>query len=368
MTATIDKYFRDLSDKIGFLELKNIKELYIDYGLNDIPLPIISEDLMLALQNNHLENEVDSKYIIDGMLFSLGVDPDFRYAKDYINVVKNILEAPSKYAVSRSIEAIDKDFERALVFSRAAKILDPKDKFASYTYARLLWRVEVDEKEKSDFIARSIEILEEILAIDPEFGLAYYELANIYAGLGRYMKAMSFYRNTLEKVDIETIKEEIRERMEAIEADALVEEAIQFINRMDYKKALGLLNEAQRNVTRYDVLYYMAVCYMNLEELSLADEYFDLAVKGGADFATLYIDYIFVKYSMGKPVEALALANEAIDKYPADLKIRYNRALIEVELDRIDKAIEDLDFILEYADLSDEFSSQVRMVRNSLSS
>lgn len=367
MTEIINDFFRNKSDKIAFLELKNVKELYIDFGLNDLPLPIISEDLMTALQNNYFENEVESKYIIDGMLFSLAVDPDFTYTKDYINVVENMVGQASKYAVARAMDYLEKDFDRALMYSRAARILDPRDKFASYNYARLLWRVDVNEKEKSAFISESIKILEEVINLDSEFGLAYYELANIYSNVGRYMKAMNFYRKTLEKVDLESIKEEIREKMAAIESDALVEEAIQFINRMDYSKALELLSQAQKNANRYDVLYYMAVSYMNLEELTRADEYFEQAIKGGADFATLYIDYIFVKYSLGKTFDALAIANEAIERYPADLKIRYNRALILVELDMVDKAIEDLDFILEYADLSDEFASQVRLVRDSIS-
>lgn len=362
----IDKYFREKANKLAYLELKNEKEKYIDFGLNDIALPIISDDLMYALQNEHFENEVGTEYIVEGMLYNIGVDPSFKYSQDYINVLRNTVDEPVKFAISKAVASLEKDIERAIILFRAATIVDDTDKFAKYNFARLLWRLDVDEYYKEAFIARSIEDLEDLISTDQDYSLAYYELGNIFRALGEYLKAMSYYRHALELVDVEDVKEEIRGIMKEIEPDALVEDAIYYINRMNYSKAIDLLYEAQKNSSRYDVLYYLAVAYMNQEDFVMAEEYFDRALKGGADFATLYIDYIYVKYSSGQIVDALNLANEALEKYPTDLKIRYNRALIYVELGKTDRAVEDLDFILEYADLSDEFSAQVREVRNSL--
>lgn len=362
----LDKYFRDKADKLAYLELKNEREKYIDYGLNDIALPIISDDLMKALQNNKFENEVDIKYIIEGMIYNIGVDPSFRYTNDYINVLKNIMDDPNKFAVSKAIEIIDKKPEKSLVFFRAATIIDKKDDFALYNLARLLWRLDEEKEIKENFLKISIDYLEKILSRNRDYSLAYYELANIFRALGEFIKSMSYYRKALELVDDETVKEEIRNKMKEIQPDALIENAIYYISKMNYSKAIELLNEVQKNSNRFDALYYLAVSYMNMEDFDNAQEYFDKALKGGADFATLYIDYIYVLYSSGQIYKALDLANDALEKYPADLKIRYNRALIYVELSQIDKAIEDLDFILEYADLSDEFRNQVLQIRNSL--
>lgn len=364
--AYIDKFFRDKSDKLSYLELKNQKEVYVDYGLNDIALPIVADDLMMALQNDHFQNEVSSEYIVDGMLYNIAIDPDFKYVQDYKNVLKNMISDPSKFAVSRGIEYFDKDPERALIFFRAAYLINPEDNYAAYNYARMLWRLDVDEDKKSEFIASSIKILENTINKDDKFALGYYELGNINQALGEYLKSMNYYKNTLERVDLDSVKEEVRMKMKEVEPDALIEDAIYSINRMNYSRAIELLNEVQKNSNRYDALYYLAVCYMNQENFELADEFFEKAVKGGADFATLYIDYIYVKYIKGEVIEALNLANNALEAYPADLKIRYNRALIYVQLDQVDKAIEDLDFILEYDDLSDEFFSQVMTVKQAL--
>ncbi|MDO5026988.1 MAG: tetratricopeptide repeat protein [Tissierellia bacterium] len=362
----IDKYFRSKADKLAYLELKNEKEKYIDFGLNDIALPIISDDLMKALQNNKFDNEVDSAYIVEGMLYNIGVDPEFKYSKDYINVLKNMIDQPTKYAIAKAVSYLDDSMEKSLVFFRAATIIDSKDDFAAYNLARLLWRLDVDKDAKESFIASSIDILEDILQRNSDYSLAYYELANIFRALGEYIKAMNYYRRALELVDEESVREEIRNNMKDIEADALIEDAIHYISKMNYPKALDLLLQVQKNSNRYDALYYIAVSYMNMEDFENSLYYFDKALKGGADFATLYIDYIYVLYSSGQIFEALNLANEALEKYPADLKIRYNRALIYVELSKKDKALEDLDFILEYADLSDEFRGQILEIRNNL--
>ena len=364
--SIIDNYFISQAPKLSYLELKNNEEIYLDYGLNDIPLPIITDDLMHGLQNEKFTNEINIDYIVDGILFNLAVDKDFKYISDYKNIINNLVKEPSKLAIDKGIKAMDTDLERALIFFKAAHELDGKNSFAAYNYARLLWRLDLNKEEKSTFIGEAIKILEKVTIDDPSFALAFFELANINKSIGEYMKSMNLYKKTLALVEEENLKEEIRTKMKEIEPDALVEDAIYFINKMDYGKAIDLLNDANKLVSRYDVLYYLAVCYTNLDQLDLADEFFQKAIDGGADFATLYIDYIFVKYSKHQTEQALDLANQAIDRYPADIKLRYNRGLILAELGAKSKAIEDLDFILEYADLSDEMFNQVMIAKEGI--
>ena len=362
----IDKYFRDKTTKLSYLELKNVKEQYIDYGLNDIPLPIVTDNLMQGLQNAKFENEVSIDFIVEGMLYNIALDNEFKYIDDYKNVLKYILDNPAMYAVNLGIKKLDTSLEEAIILFRAAYILDEKNNYAVYNYARLLWRLDIDEDDRGYYISRSVKLLEQTLVNDSEFALGYYELANIFKAIGEYLKAMNYYKKTLAIVEIDSLQDEIRTLMVEIEPDALVEDAIYFINKMDYSKALEILSEASKKASRFDVLYYMAVCYMNLERLDLAEEYFEKALDGGADFSTLYIDYIYVLYAQGRPEIALDVANEAVEKYPTDIKLRYNRALILVELGASSKAIEDLDFILEYQDLSDEMFNQVMIVKESL--
>lgn len=362
----IDKYFFDKLDKLSYIEIKNNEEKYIDYGLNDISIPIVTDELMKGLQNDHFENEVSLDYMVEGMLYNIAFDEEFIYIKDYKNVLKNIIKNPSNYAISLAADVLDKDLDKSLILFRAAYLLDKENKLAAYNYARLLWRLDEDNNFKQEALLNSIEILEKTINLDPEFALGYYELANIYRSLNQFIKSKNYYQQALNKLQIEDLKEEVRQKMKEIEPDALVEDAVYYINKMNYSRALELLQEANKIISRYDVIYYMAVCYLNSDQLDLADEYFEKSLKSGADFATLYIDYIYVKYLKNQIVNALHLANEAIEKYPSDIKLRYNRALILSQVNKDEKAIEDLNFILEYADLSDEMFNEVMIAKESI--
>ncbi|MGF0040497.1 tetratricopeptide repeat protein [Peptoniphilaceae bacterium SGI.131] len=360
----IEKYFIAKADKLSYIELKNKKSDYRDLGIEDIPLPIIVDDLMDGISKQDFSNKLELKYIVDGMLYNLAIDKDFKYNSDYVTVLNKILKEPETYAVKRGMDFLSQNEDRALVFFRAAFILKDSYAYGAYNYARLLWRVALEEK--SSFVEQSIRILERIIRYDESFVLAYYELGEINLALGDFIKADSFYRKSLQLAEDENVKNEIREKINSIFPDVAVANAIYYINRMDYNKSIEILLDARKNSLRYDIPYYIAVSYVNMEKSDMAEIYFEEAIEKGADFATLYVDYTYVKYVLGKDVEALRIADQALEKYPTDIKLRYNRAIINIELGKYDKANEDFDFILEYQDLSDELFNQIMIIKESM--
>ncbi len=360
----IDDYFLKFADKLSYIELKESSEKYRKLGLDQVSLPIVTDEMMTNILNQDFANQVDLDYIAEGMLINISADPDFKFALDYFHILKNLIDDPAAYAVNKGLFELEKDLDKAILFFRAAYILDPKNIYAAYNYARLLWRVDLEDKE--DFVKEAIGILEDIINDDEKFPMSYYELGIINQATGNYMKSLNFYNKTLRLVDRPELKEEIRESISQVEPSALVEDAIYYINKMDYSRAIERLVEASKNNSGYDIDYYLAVSYMNLGYLDMAERHMDDALKKGADFATLYIDFIYIKYSLGKIEEALVIASQALDKYPADIKIRYNRAMIYIELNQIQKANEDFDFILEYQDLSDELFNQIMIIKENI--
>lgn len=362
----IDDYFLSKTNLLSYIELKNNRDIYIDYGLNDISLPVVTDELMKSLKNQELENEIDLKFIIKGILYNVAIDPEFKFIDDYKNILKNIFDYPAKYAVNLGVSQLDIDLQQALILFRSAYILDQKDKFAAYNYARLLWRLEVKEEDRTIFIGESVDILEAILRLDDRFSLSYYELGQIFSKTGNYIKAISYYKNALLYIEKPEIENEIRTHINEIEPEALIQDAIYYINKMNYTKAIELLHDCLRRVSRYDAYYYLAICYMNIENFEISEEYFEKALKSNADFSTLYIDYTYVKYILGKTDEALQIANTALERFPTDIKLRYNRAIIYISLGKTDKANDDFDFILEYADLSDELFNQIMTIKENM--
>lgn len=364
----INKHFRKNADKLSYIDLKNKTDQYVEYGLNDIPLPIILDEMMEGISSHDFENEINLVYIVNGILFNLAVDPEFLYMQDYKKILNNVLDNPSAFALSKAIKISERDYEKSLLYSRAAFLLDEKNELAAYNYARMLWNMtDVKDEERHVFVEEAVRILERILNYNEKNPLANFELGNISKSTGDYVKANSFYKRAMEAAsDNDLLKDEIREAILKIAPDVAVENAIYFINRMNYSNAIEELMEARKNSSRYDIPYYIAISYMNQENPDLAEQFFEEAIEKGADFASLYTDYVYIKYILNKDIEAVQIANEAIEKYPSEIKLRYNRAIILISQGRKDKAIEDLDFILEYADLSDEMFNQIMKVKESI--
>ncbi len=362
----IDKYFRQKTDKLSYIELKENTYKYNSLGISDIPLPILLDDMVDGIATNNFDNEIKMEYIFNGILLNIAIDNEFLYINDYIDILKRAFEKPSNYAMQKTMENIGIDNEKALLYSRAAFILDEKNELAAYNYASMLWLLEVSKDERHIFVEEAVRILQRILNYNNQNSLANYEMGNISSSTGQYIKANSYYKRALENTDNEELKEVIRDQMQKIAPDVSVEDAIYLINKMNYNNAIIELMEARKNSSRYDIPYYIAISYMNQEDLQMAEKFFEEAIDKGADFATLYTDYVYLKYILGKTLEALKIADGAIEKYPTELKLRYNRAIINISLKRFDKANEDFDFILEYSDLSDEFYNQIMKIKHQM--
>lgn len=359
----IEKYFRKQSNKVSFVELKIENERYKEFGLVGIPLPLIVEEMVEGISSKDFENQIDLKYIVKGIFYILAIDPEFLYISEYKNILSKTIKEPSKYALSLMNDMISKNSEDAILFARAAFLLDEKNELAATYYANFLWKLDVSKEEKHIFVEQSVRILERILHYNENSAPANYELGNIFSNTGDFIKANSFYVRALNSAEDEYVKEDIRSNIERIAPDVAVENAIYYINRADNSNAIEILMEARKQSNRYDISYYLAIAYMNQENIQLAEQFFEEAIEKGADFAMLYTDYVYVKYILRKFTEAIDIATDALERYPAELKLRYNRAVIYISQNKMKKALEDVEFILEYQDLSDEFFNQVMKLK-----
>lgn len=363
----IDKYFREKANKVSFIELKDRVDTYERYGIKeDIPLPIILDDMMDGIKYENFQNEINIKYILEGMLYMIAIDPEFIYINDYKNIIRKLIDEPSKFALSKALENIDINNEAYIIYTRSAFLLDEKNELAANNYARILWNLDVKEDERHVFVEEAVRILERVLRYNDKSALANFELGNIFSATGDFIKADSYYKRALNNSEVEELEQNIRDRIQKIAPDVAVTNSIYFINKMNYNQAINDLMEVRKNSSRYDIPYYIAIAYMNSNNFEMAEQFFEESIDKGADFATLYTDLVYVKYMLKKDSEAIHLANDAIEKYPTEIKLRYNRAIILISLNKFDKANEDLDFILEYQDLSDEMFNQIMKIKESM--
>lgn len=235
--------------------------------------------MMMGMTNSEFDNEIKIEYIIDGILYMIAIDPEFIYINEYKKILGKLLDNSSKYALLKSVKFYNKNFEKVLLFTRAAFLLDEQNEMAAYSYAKLLWNIDVSKEYKEVFVEQAIRILERILRYNESYSLANFELGNISKATGKFIKANNFYNRALRNAEFEELKDAIRDEMNKIAPDVAVENAIYYINKMDYSTAISELMEARKNSSRYDIPYYLAIAYMNKENPKLAEQFLKNLLK-----------------------------------------------------------------------------------------
>lgn len=384
----VTQYFLKQANRLSFLEIKEHVKLLEDMDISGLPVPVLTDDFLDGLTEGTLEESLDFRYVLRGILVNLAADPDFVYMDRYMQILNKVVEKPAELGIDEGIRTLNKPIvpnrnkdkgltpvseddlaiqlvEDAVLFFRAAHLLDPDDAFATYNYARLLWRVG-GEENRDAFVQASSQLLEELLRKDEKYFLAHYELGNIQQALGMYAKATAYYRKALALTEIPEVQEEIRAAIEGIADDSDLEEALYYINRANYEKAIEYLNQIKSRSSRFDVSYYLGVCFENIAQYPIAIEHFEEARRLGAEFPDLYTNLCYSYNAIGEYQRGINVADEGLEVTPTNVRLRYNRAILLSQVGKRDAAIEDLEEILSYADISDELFSAVMQLRELL--
>ena len=359
----LDSYFIKYTDKLAYIDLKEESKVE---DLKETPLPIYIDDMKEGIETGDFAKEINLEIILEAMLLNIAIDKDFIYKEAYIKILKKYLKDIGGFAANKSIHYEKDNKTKALLAARAGYLLDPNNKYNSYLYARLLWQLayEVDENLESSFIKEALKILQDILKIDDKFQLSYYELGNIYANLGEYIKARSYYNNALRFTEEETAKNEIRNKLISIEDNAEIEQALYYIGKSQYNEAIKTLSKLLSNTKRADAYYYLGVAYQNLGQYEDSIKAFEKSLDHGANFRELYNDYSISLYLYKEEIRALSIIEEGLRKYPQDPRMTYNKIQINLVIGNTAKAREDLEELLTYDDLTDELRENLAIIKD----
>lgn len=364
-----DEYFLKFSKELAYLDLKKEGDHPILRD-KDLPLPIRTFDLLEGIEKDQLEKSIDLSYFLKGMIWNLGIDPDFKYAEKYKEILKESIKEPDRFASQLGMDALKEgNLDHARIAFRAAIVINPENLFAKTHLAQLIFNYalkNLEGKDQKAFILKASSLYEEVLSVQEDNLLANTGLAQLNENLGHFLKAQAYYQRALEAAPNEDIREEVRQAMENIQAEVAIEEGIYYLNRADYDNAIHSFNLAKKDQNRYDVYYYLGTAFQNIENYEQAANNFKIALDKGGDFEDIYNGLVYNLNALGRLNEALAYANVGLKRHPSSLRIRFNRAILYAVSGQKKKALEDIDFLLGYADLSDEFFSQVMSLREEL--
>ena len=349
---TIDKYFKDKTDNLTFIELKENSFVELKgYIIKDhVPLPILTEGLIKGIKEGIYEDEVRIGDIIEGVIYTIGTDSEFPYLDEYKEILYAYDEEIVDYIFYRAIKDLEKEkFDDGCIKLRALLVINPKDVNTIFNYglgieALAKGFIEQNNDNGQSFLDFSTNLFESILEIDEEFALAHYKLGYHYLHSEQYLKASLTWKKfiTLSKDDV--LVQEIRNEIERIDDDVLFETGLTYLIYKDYEKSLNLLLKLMpKYKDNWNLNFSIGRCYIGLELYDLAIEYISEAIELNEGDPDLYNELGIIYYNNGDIIKAIQVFTDGINSCERDLKLFFNRGMSYVVLNEYEKALEDID-------------------------
>ena len=348
----IKEYFKSKTGNVTFIELKD--DITVDikgYPINSyIPLPITTDNLVQELKEGKLEEEVKISHIIEGIIYLMGIDEEFKYMKDYKNILEAYSDKIKDYIFYRGIEFIGKnDYDNGAIYFRALKFIDPNSADGIFNYALALEEMakayfdNEDEKNGLEFLNRSTLELESILDIDSNYALAYYKLGYHYKYFEQYLKAQLIWKKYIPLDKDEIRKQEIRDELEIIEDNVALESGLTYMSYNQFDKALDMfLKLLPRNKEWWELKYLIGVCYKELEDYETAIKFFSESLELHKTESDVYNELGIALFIVGDIAKAIEVFTEGIENISDDYKLLFNRGLGYLQLGELNNAYTDI--------------------------
>lgn len=348
----IDDYLKKYTDEISFIELKDSRALNIEgYSIDDnTPLPVLTEDLVDEIKDGNLDEEIKISHIVEGIIFILGVDSDFKYTDEYMNILDAYDKDINDYIFFKGIRNIESgNYDFAAIYFKALKKFDPKNINGIFNYALALERIAKsfftaeDDETGLEFIKQSTSELESILNIDDSFPLAYYKLGYHYKFYQQYLKARITWDKYLLLDKNELRLQEIRMELENIENDVILETGLTYLSMPDFDKALDEFLKLLPKLEKWwELNYLLGLSYKGLTDYNKAIEYFKIALDQKNDVAEVYNELGITYILIGEIDDAIGVFNDGLEEIQDDYRLFFNRGLAYLQLDKINQAYDDI--------------------------
>ncbi|NLJ97889.1 MAG: tetratricopeptide repeat protein [Tissierellia bacterium] len=369
---TINKYFLDKTDKVSFIELKKGARVDVgDYTIeDDLPLPIVTDTLLKEVNDGAIENEFKASHLIEGIIYILGIDRDFKYKDEYIEILYSYDSNIEDYILYRGFKYIQSnDYEIGTLFFRALTHINKENIQGLFNYALCLENLSKDfinrgeVKKANDFILESTNCLENLLDISEEFAPAYYKLGYYYRYFNQFLKAKLTWEKYMKLRDNEEHLQEVREQLDLLTDDVNFEEGLNYLNRGEYEAALErFLELTQKHRTWWNVFYLSGLAYKGLGDYENAIGFFYEAINLNGKDVNLYNELGICLFSLGDIDEAINIFNKGIKLDDNDYKIVFNRGMAYMKLGLKEKAIEDINAAYMLNPNDDTVRNQVRQL------
>lgn len=353
----IEQKFNEKTSEVGFIELKqdasvNVNGYIIEGGT---PLPIITDKLVDEIKNSNLVDEINLIQVIDGIIYLLGVDNEFKYIDKYKEILYAYDENVEEYIFYKGMKALEaNDIIKSGIYFRAILELNPKHLNARLNYGLVLELISKDyfkkeeDKIATEFLNKATNEFETITEIDDKYSLSYYKLGYHYRYYEQFLKAKITWDKFLTLDKDEERLQEIRDQVNFLEDESNLEVALTYLAYNDYGKALdSLFRLMPKNKDNWYINYLIGLGYRGTEDYERSVEYLSYAAELNKEESDIYNELGISYFLQEKIGEAIKVFNEGIENIAADYKLYFNRGLGYIQLGDHERALKDINMAYE---------------------
>ncbi|KNF07506.1 TPR repeat-containing protein [Gottschalkia purinilytica] len=348
----LDEYFKKKTKNLSFIEIK--PNSYVDikgYKVGpETPLPLVLDELVKEIQEGKAQDEVNFATVINGIIYTIGVDPKFKHLEEYKKILYNYDFRIEEFILYNGLKKVNEGhLEDGLVWLRALYIINKRNLMGSYNYALALGERAKEAYTLKDnnlgdvFLTTSTSIMEEILDMDPNFSLAYYKLGYHYKTYKQYKKSQLIWQKYLRLGDDEALLQDVRDSLEEIEDDVIYEEGYNEI--LNGRPDIGLeklLPLSERYNNWWNLHFMIGLGYRQLGEFQNAKLHFQKVIEVNPKQADAFNELGLCLAYMGNFEDAIESFSKGIDLKPNDYEIICNRGMAYIQVNDIENAKKDI--------------------------
>jgi len=344
-----EEYFLKKRNDISFISLK--KGAAVSFKGKkyitkiELPVPVRIEKL---LEDINRQDEIDGitlNNIIDGIIYILGTDNNFKYIQDY----KEMFEALNFEFLPYIIYIINNGIktEDSVIYGRAL-INNEENEKTCFIYASCLEKMGMELHEKGNdqsryFLEEANLYFEKCLDYNDKFSLAYYKLGYYYKRKQQYVKAQLIWQRHQELDDDDLRIEEIRNELLQLKPYVDYENGYNLVLKERPEEGLDLLLPLVKDFGGWwNLLFFIGLAYRALGEYTIAETYFENVLKIDNLQKDALNELGLCKICRGKYVEAAELFSKLLSIDPGKCEVFCNRAAAYLYNNQLDRAKEDI--------------------------
>ncbi len=348
----MDAYFKQKTKNISFIEVK--EGTYIDVNgyrvTEEIPLPIVVDDLLDEVQASDDGEEIKFVSFVNGIVYTLGVDPEFKYFKEYSKILYSYDKKIEDYILHKALENINGDLlELGMVWLRALSFINNKNLFARYSYALAIAERAKQAFQSNDrvlgkeFLDSSTTTLEEILDEDSNFYLALYKLGYHYKSRSEFKKSEITWKKFLRLAKEPELLDEVRDCIESMKDDVMYEKGYNLVLEGYSEEGLEkLLAIADKYDKWWNLFFMIGLGYRQVGKYEKAKEYFEKVLEIDEEQVDTLNELGLCMVYLDEAESAISNFSKAITLRADDYEILCNRGMTYLQLGDIKRAEEDI--------------------------